>query len=142
MYLTYKQYTNMGGTLDSTTFNDLEFAAECKVNWYTFNRLKDEDPEKYPAELSRCMFRLIKLINEQQMASAIDGQGGESASSSNAGLASYSNDGVSVSYNVLSASEAVEQAGKQIEQCIKEYLADVTNSLGRKLLYKGFYPGE
>lgn len=142
MYLSYSDYQNMGGTLDETTFNDLEFAAECKVNWYTFNRLKNEDSEKYPVELSRCMFRLIKLINEQQMAGAIDGQGDGSSSSSNAGIASMSNDGVSISYNVLSASEAVEQAGKQIEQCIKEYLAEVKNSLGRKLLYKGFYPGE
>lgn len=142
MYLTYSDYQNMGGTLDETTFNDLEFAAECKVNWYTFNRLKKEKPEDYPAELPRCMFRLIKLINEQQMASAIDGYGDDSNSSITAGIASYSNDGVSTSFNVLSASEAVEQAGKQMEQCIKEYLADVKNSLGRKLLYKGLYPGE
>ena len=81
MYLTFTDYQNMGGTLDETTFNDLEFAAECKVNWYTFDRLKKEKSEDYPAELPRCMFRLIKLINEQQMASAIDGQGGDSSSS-------------------------------------------------------------
>ena len=140
MYLTYADYQNMGGTLDETTFNDLEFAAECKVNWYTFNRLKKET--EYPEELTRCMFRLIKLIQEQQAASAIDRQGADASSSSVAGVASMSNDGVSISYNVLSASEAVEQAGKHIEQCIKEYLSDVKNSLGQKLLYRGFYPGE
>lgn len=140
MYLDYSEYQNMGGTLDETAFNDLEFAAECKVNWYTFNRLKKET--QYPEELSRCMFRLIKLIQEQQAASAIDGQGDESSSSSVAGVSSMSNDGVSISYNVLSASDAVEQASKQMEQCIKEYLADVKNSLEQKLLYRGLYPGE
>lgn len=141
MYLTYADYQNMGGTLEETAFNDLEFAAEAKVNWYTFNRLKKEDPSKYPEELKRCMYRIIKLIDDMQKASSIDGQE-NSYSTSTAGVASMSNDGVSISYNVLSASEAVEQAGKQVEQCIKEYLSDAVNSLGQKLLYKGFYPGE
>ena len=140
MYLDYQTYQTMGGTLDETTFNDLEFAARAKVDWYTFGRLKNET--SYPEALTRCMYRLITLIHNQQLASAIDGQGDESSSSSVAGVASMSNDGVSISYNVLSASEAVEQADKQVEKCIKEYLSDVKNSLGRKLLYKGFYPGE
>ena len=138
MYLTYTEYQNMGGTLDETTFNDLEFEARCKVDYWTFNRLKNE--ESYPEELQRCMYKLIKLIHQAQQASAIDGD--DSGSSSTAGLASMSNDGVSISYNVLSASEAVELASKEIDACIRQYLADVRNSLGRKVLYRGLYPGE
>lgn len=138
MYLTYEEYQNMGGTLDVTTFNDLEFEARCKIDYWTFSRLKKETT--YPEELQRCMFKLIKLMNEAQLASSIDGQGGDSAS--NAGIASMSNDGVSLSYNVLSAKDAVELASKEMDDCIRQYLADVKNSLGQKVLYRGLYPGE
>ena len=138
MYLTYEEYQNMGGTLDQTTFNDLEFEARCKVDYWTFGRLKKE--EVLPEELQRCMYRLIKLITEAQQASSIDGQGGESGSV--AGIGSMSNDGVSISYNVLNAKDAVELASKEMDDCIRQYLADVKNSLGQKVLYRGLYPGE
>ena len=59
MYLTYAEYTAMGGTLDETTFNDLEFEAEALVNWYTFNRLKKDTT--FPDELKRLMKYLINL---------------------------------------------------------------------------------
>ena len=66
MYLDYESYQNMGGTLDETTFNNFEFEAETIVNWYTFNRLKDE--ETYPDELARCMNALIEYIKIQHEA--------------------------------------------------------------------------
>ena len=138
MYLSYEEYQNMGGTLDETTFNDLEFEAECKVNYWTFNRLKKE--EIYPEELQRCMYKLIGLIQQVQQASAPSGDA--STGSVSAGIASMSNDGVSESYNVMSAADAVEQASAQIDGCIRQYLADVKNSLGQKVLYRGLYPGE
>ena len=59
MYLTYAEYQTMGGTLDETTFNDLEFEAEATVNWYTFNRLKNDTT--FPEELKRLMKYLIGL---------------------------------------------------------------------------------
>lgn len=139
MYLTYADYQNMGGTLDETTFNEFEFEARCKIDWWTFNRLKDE--QSYPEAVQRCMYKLIKLLQQQQAATALDGEGGDS-SSAGAGIASMSNDGVSISYNVLSASQAVETMDEQIAACIQQYLGDVRNSLGRKVLYRGLYPGE
>lgn len=139
MYLTYAEYQNMGGTLDEATFNDLEFEARCKVDWWTFNRLKNET--EYPEALKRCMYKLIKLIQQIQEASVLDGMGSNSGGTS-AGIASMSNDGVSESYNVLSASQAVELASKQLDDCIRQCLSDVRNSLGRKVLYRGLYPGE
>lgn len=138
MYLTYDEYQNMGGTLDETTFNDLEFEARCKIDWWTFNRLKNE--EVYPEEVQRCMYKLINLIQQKQAAAALDGEG--QSSSTAAGIASMSNDGVSISYNVMSASEAAEQASAEIDTCIRQYLGDVRNSLGQKVLYRGLYPGE
>ena len=140
MYLTYEEYQNMGGTMDSTTFSEFEFEARCKIDWWTFNRLKNE--ESYPEEVKRCMYKIIKLLQQVAEASAVDGEGGDSSSSAVAGVASMSNDGVSISYNVLSASQAVEMANDEIGTCIQQYLGDVRNSLGRKVLYRGLYPGE
>ena len=59
MYLTYAEYQAMGGTLDETAFNDFEFESECIINWYTFDRLKNEPV--LPTEVKKCMNALIKL---------------------------------------------------------------------------------
>lgn len=139
MYLTYSEYQNMGGTLDETLFNDLEFEAEAQVDWYTFNRLQNE--AQFPERLKRCMYALIKLIYKVQQASML-GDDGSGDSEINAAVASQSNDGVSISYNVVSAKDAVDLSKSEIEATIQHYLQGVMNSLGRKVLYRGLYPGE
>lgn len=137
MYLTFTEYQSMGGTLDETTFNQLEYEAEVKINWYTFNRLKNE--VEFPMEVKRCVMKLISLIQMTDPASySVEG----SDSGKSAGISSESNDGVSRSYNVISASESIERASEQIEQCIQTYLTGVYNSLGQLLLYRGLYKGE
>ena len=139
MYLLYSEYVNMGGILEETLFNELEFEAETKVDWYTFNRLQKET--QYPERLKRCMYALIKILYEVQQASLL-GDDGSGDSSITAAVASQSNDGVSISYNVLNAKDVVEQSDKKIESAIQQYLQGVMNSLGQKLLYRGLYPGE
>lgn len=140
MYLTYSDYQSFGGTLDETTFNDLEFEASSVVDWYTFNRLqKEENP---PEALKRCMYKLIQYIEAGQQVSGIAGNTDESASAAGAAIASQSNDGVSISYNILSAKDVVENGKAQMEQIVKQYLSAVTNSLGQKVLYRGVYPNE
>lgn len=138
MYLTYEEYQNMGGTLDETTFNDYCFEAQAKVNWYTFNRLKKDST--YPEEVKRCMYRLIGLIEDMAKATAdgVDADG----SGITAGIASQSNDGVSVSYNTLSAKDMLDTAEAKVQSTIEQYLSYVTNELGKKLLYRGMYPDE
>lgn len=139
VYLTYSDYTAYGGTLDETTFNDLAFEAASFVDWYTFNRLqKEENP---PEALKRCMYKLIQFIQAQQ---AVNGLGGNDSSNGNGGtgIASQSNDGVSVSYNILSAKDVVDNSKVQMEQIVKQYLSAVVNSLGQKVLYRGVYPNE
>lgn len=139
MYLTYAEYQAMGGTLDEATFNDFEFEARSLVDYYTFKRLKNETT--YPEELKRLMYRLIGLAVERQLA-----MGGTVSNSDGtikeAGITSQSNDGVSVSYNVLSASQLFESLNKDADALIKRYLQGVMNSLGQKLLYRGLYPNE
>ena len=115
MYLTYEAYQNMGGTLDETTFNSFEYEAETIVNWYTFNRLKDE--EEYPDELARCMYRIIEFVKLQadalllgkQTTKVTDSEGNVSTVETSAYIKSQSNDGVSVSYNNVDASDLFDK---------------------------------
>lgn len=139
MYLTYAEYQEYGGTLDETTFNDISFEASSLIDWYTFNRLQNDS--NYPEAVKRCMYSIIKYIIAQQQ---VNGISNDSADNSGvvAGIASQSNDGVSISYNVLSAKDVVESGKAQIKQIIQQYLSSVVNSLGQKVLYRGVYPNE
>lgn len=139
MYLTYEEYTQMGGTLDEATFNDLEFEAEALVNWYTFNRLKKDTT--FPDELKRLMKFLVNLAYAKAtMVGTVNG----SASSEGVGktITSQSNDGVSVSYNILSAKDMVEGIKTDSKDAIERHLQGVMNEAGQVLLYRGVYPNE
>ena len=139
MYLTYDEYVNMGGsTLEETTFQQLEFEVRSIIDWLTFNRLRKET--EYPEAVKRCLFKLISLINDKQKALMVDAQ--SSDGSVKAGIASESNDGVSTSYNTLSAKDAIDALQKECEETIRMYLSGVKNSLGQLLLYRGLYPNE
>lgn len=148
MYLTYAEYQDFGGTLDETSFNDLEFDAESTVNWYTFNRLMR--PEWSEAldkpELKRCMYQLIRIkqLENEILASSAGGVGWGIGWTKEAGITQESNDGVSTSYNVLSSGEllAYAQGKKNLQDVVNKYLGSIVNDLGRKLLYRGIYPGE
>lgn len=140
MYLTYNEYQNMGGTLPESTFNDLERSARFYVNWITFDRLK-----KYttiPEEVKECMYALIRLIEQRMNVLEITPNGVTVSDTSRAGVKSRSNDGVSESYNSMSANELAGQISDEICKTIEMYLQGVTDSLGRKLLYRGLYAGE
>ena len=139
MYLTYLEYRNYGGTADETTFNDLEFEASSVVDWYTFNRLQNED--EYPEAVKRCVYKIIQYIVAQQQVNGLDTASAQN-NAEGAGIASQSNDGVSVSYNVLNAKDVVENSKAQIKQIVDQYLSAVKNSLGQKVLYRGVYPNE
>lgn len=139
MYLTYDEYIDMGGeTLEETAFDALEFEARTTIDWWTFNRLQNE--EEYPEPVKRCMFALIKLIKDKQDSMVTDAQAEDGTKK--AGLTHESNDGVSASYNVISARSAVEMLKQDIRATIRMYLQGVRNSLGQKVLYRGIYPNE
>jgi hypothetical protein len=140
-YLTYDEYTEVGGTLDETEFNYYAYEAESYIDWYTFNRL--HNMTEIPDAVKRCEVFLIRLIQERLAAlgiSKVDSSG--NADNSLKSILSQSNDGVSVSYNSLGARDAIGGLSNEIKQTIDRFLAGVTNELGRKLLYRGLYPGE
>lgn len=153
MYLNYIDYRNMGGTLDETAFNDFEFEAETIIDWYTFNRLQNE--EELPERVKRCMYALIKLAKlkadalllGKQVIKTTDSEGHTTTVSTSAYISSESNDGVSRSYNSVDASNAFKalssnEAGNELETLVQRYLQGVVNSLGQKVLYRGLYPNE
>lgn len=139
MYLTYAEYQTMGGTLDETTFNDFEFEAESIINWYTFNRLKNETT--FSPNVKKLMYRLIQICQMRGMALTV-GNDPTSNKAVSGAIASQSNDGFSTSFNVLSASEALKASDTEVSRLVKQMLNAEMNSLGQKLLYRGIYPNE
>lgn len=137
MYLTYEEYKDMGGTLNETAFNNVEFEARALIDWYTFNRLQNDTI--YPEAVKRCVFNLVNIASKKQQAFSL-GQDNEGNITS--AISSQSNDGVSISYNTMNASEAFKVSKNEMITVINQYLQGVTNELGRKLLYRGLYPGE
>lgn len=61
-YLTYSEYKNLGGTLNITPFNLLEFESRRQIDKRTFNRLVNES--EIPDEVKLCMYHLIERIND------------------------------------------------------------------------------
>ena len=140
-YLTYEEYQEVGGTLDETEFNYYGYEAESYIDWYTFNRL--HNMTEIPDAVKRCEVFLIRLIQERLAALGISSVNGDGdVDNTLKSILSQSNDGVSVSYNSLGARDAIGGLSKEIEQTVNRFLAGVTNELGRKLLYRGLYPGE
>lgn len=142
MYLTFEEYLEMGGTLDETIFSDIAYEADSYVDWYTFNRLWNE--EEIPERVKKCIYHIIGLIQKEMDLNLDDTSAADSGTekTGTGQIASQSNDGVSISYNIISAKDAIEMARKDVDNTIKRYLQGVTNSLGRKLLYRGIYPDE
>lgn len=142
MYLTYEEYSDMGGTLSELDFDFIGYEAESYIDWYTFNRLHGQ--ETIPEEVKQCEFYLIRLIQTRLDALGVGVMDTSSSSSSygDAILAGQSNDGVSIQYNHLAAHDAISALKDEIEDVIKRRLRGVVNELGRQLLYRGLYPNE
>ena len=135
MYLTYAEYQSMGGTLSETEFENFEFEARSLIDWYTFNRLNNET--EYPEAVKRCVFKLIQLVQAKGTSLPLG-----NASTGTATIASQSNDGVSIRYNVMSASQLFDSVKRETGEVIQRCLNGVVNSLGHRLLYRGVYADE
>lgn len=140
MYLTYDEYLTFGGTIDEAAFDNLEFEARTIIDWWTYNRLQNE--EEYPEAVKRCMYKLITLIFTRQQAQLLNSGNDAVSNNTGVGIVQQSNDGVSTTYNIMSAGEIISQSGEDVKSTIRIYLSNVRNSLGQKVLYRGLYPGE
>lgn len=116
-YLTYNEYKAMGGLLDQTPFNLLEFEARKEVDKYTFNRLVNLETQNQEVKL--CIYALIEQINSNK--------------ANLNGVASESTDGYSISYTSQNNSE-ISQKTRNI---IETYLINCKLSDGTPYLYRG-----
>lgn len=128
-YLTYAEYRDLGGTLDITPFNLLEFEARRKIDIRTQNRLKDTDSDKIPQEVKLCEYNLISAINN--FAESIE------SATENGNIASESTDGYSVSYvKSSSIKDIINSKSVEIDDVIDTYLLGVVFD-GQHLMYLG-----
>ena len=136
VYLTYDEYTTLGGTLDENAFYAVEFEAQTFVNWITYNRLKDE--ETFSSTVKRCMYDLVSLITAKRNVLL----NGTTESEGNSTIKTMQNDGVLVTYNTMSGEELFNALSVDAKRIILRYLNGEKNSKGKLLTYRGLYEDE
>ena len=124
-YLTYNEYRALGGTIELTPFNLLEFEARRKIDEKTLGRLKNV--ASVPQEVKMCVFALINSINSY----------GSSTSGNNKNIASESTDGYSVSYVTGGTiQEMIQSKSVELNDIINTYLIGVIVN-GEHIMYAG-----
>lgn len=127
-YLTYAEYKALGGTLDQTPFNLLEFESRRTIDMRTQNRLKGFEND-IPQEVKLCEFSLIEKIGKYA------NENNELSVSGN--IASESTDGYSISYITLDKiKEIVKSRKSEINDTIRDYLLEVEFN-DQHLMYVG-----
>lgn len=125
-YLTYLEYTALGGTLAEMPFNLLEFQARKQIDLRTQQRLVGE--ETIPQEVKMCEYYLINKI---------DAYINTINNAENNGITNESIDGYSVSYNdITKIEEIIKSKSKEIDDMTMTYLYGVIVN-GEHLIYNG-----
>lgn len=136
MYLDFKEYSNIGGTLDATTFNRFECEASSQIDYRTFNRLEGET--EIPYKVKMLDFKLIELLQKKASALSL----GKGEGSEGAYITKQSNDGVSTDYSGIDAADLYTSVKEEADRTINFYLSGVKNSKGQFLTYRGLYANE
>jgi hypothetical protein len=126
-YLTYEEYKALGGSLDLTPFNLLEFESRRKIDIRTQNRLKDIDSKDIPQEVKICEYKLINsMCNYDERLESIKGN-----------VVSESTDGYSVSYITGNQiTDILNSKNKEQDDIIRECLLNVIVD-GQHIMYLG-----
>lgn len=125
-YLEYQNYRLLGGTLDQTPFNLLEFEARRKIDEKTQGRLKGI--KEIPQEVKMCVFALINSMSTYD---------NNLSKTGNKNIASESTDGYSVNYVTGSQiQEVLKSKIKELDEIITTYLTGVVVN-GKHILYLG-----
>lgn len=107
-YITYEQYRALGGSADTSAFPRLVRLARKKLDYWTQNRIVETDED-----IQLCMALLIDAMDK--------------ADRGQKDIASYSNDGVSVTY---AAAQTDEQRMASVYDRIVEILPAELVNLG------------
>ena len=125
-YQTYEDYRALGGTLDQTPFDLLEFEARRLIDIRTFNRLKNIT--EIPQEVKLCEYKMINNINGYTK--SIDKAINENVKSENT-------DGYSVTYATTSdIQDIIKSKNIELDDIISTYLLGVVVN-GEHIMYVG-----
>lgn len=115
-YLTYDEYRGLGGTLDLTPFNLLEFQTRKEIELRTKGRLSNLDVTEIPEEVKLCEYHLMSLVQRYA----------ETMQQSNNGVASENIDGYSVSYlSPTNIQEIIKSKQKEFDDIMLSELYNV-----------------
>jgi hypothetical protein len=123
-YLTYEEYQELGGTLEESPFNILEFQAQKIVDEYTFGRLKNLSEQIMDVKL--CILHLMTILEGYQKMEASD----------KIGLASVNTDGYSESYTT-DINTIVKGKRAELRTIVNIDLAECKLPNGTPYLYLG-----
>lgn len=115
-YLTYDEYKALGGSLDITPFNLLEFEARKKIDERTQGRLKCVD--NIPQEVKICVFNLINIIKKYAESKT-------SGNNEKNNIASESVGSYSVTYNTITLD--------RLQEIVKSKNFELNNSINTNL---------
>lgn len=122
-YLSYDEYVGLGGTLEETPFNILEYEAQLNIDNYTYGRLKNLEEQK--TETKMCIYNLMNTLQSY----AIGNKKGKNVASENT-------DGYSVSYVGISR-ELTKAQKDEVKGIIETYLSECRLADGTPYLYIG-----
>lgn len=123
-YLTYNEYKSLGGNLNQTPFNLLEYEARRIIDNRTLQRLKGI--EQVPQEVKMCMFSLVNTIN------SYTNQSQTSKNISSESVGSYS-----VSYITgTQIQETINSKNAELTDMVVTYLTGVIVN-GEHIIYCG-----
>lgn len=123
-YLTYNEYKSLGGNLNQTPFNLLEYEARKKIDERTLGRLKEIS--EIPEEVKMCVLALTNTLNSYL-----------NENTNNKNVASESVGSYSVSYATGNQiQEIIKSKSVEINDIILTYLTGVIVN-GEHLVYLG-----
>ena len=122
-YLTYTDYITLGGTLDQTPFDLLEFEVRKKIDKYTYGRLKELDSQVQEVKL--LVLKLIELVDNYNKSEM-----------EHRGISSENTDGYSVKYSDITT-DTTKAKNNEIKSIISEYLSECKLDDGTPYLYCG-----
>jgi hypothetical protein len=120
-YLSFVEYTRLGGKLSVMPFNILEFEARKIIDKRTQNRLVGV--KDLPQEVKMCMFALINTISNYN------------AKNENVGISSETTDGYSISYSNVTR-ETISTKILELQDIVSNYLIGVVVN-NEHILYLG-----
>lgn len=122
-YLTYEEYTELGGTMSESEFPVAEYKAQSRIDYLTDSRV--QNMAEIPDAVKLAIMAIMK----------VDAVYDSGAVASNPIVASFSTDGYSESYGGIS--EQAQVADKELNSSISRLLYGVKDDNGVPLLYRG-----